>query len=76
MYLYRHRGSDKYPYNKCTFTVVFGIAKNIKHPFEMMRPTSSNDPRYLSENEMYTATVVRIETDKSEEASTTLNHVR
>ncbi|VAH62301.1 unnamed protein product [Triticum turgidum subsp. durum] len=55
---------------------VFGIAKNVKHPFEMTRPTSSNDPKYLSKNETYTATVARIETDKSEEASTTLNHVR
>ena len=70
MYLYRRRGSDKYPYNKCTSTVVFRIAMNIKHPFEMTRPTSSNDPKYLSENETYTATVARIETDKSEEAST------
>ena len=76
LYLYRRRGSDKYPYNKCTSTVVFGIAKNVKHPFEMTRPTSSNDPKYLSENETYTATVARIETDKSEDASTTPNHVR
>ena len=51
LYLYRHRGSDKYPYNKCTSTVVFGIAKNVKYPFEMTRSASSNDPKYLSENE-------------------------
>ncbi|KAF7095786.1 hypothetical protein CFC21_097871 [Triticum aestivum] len=74
LYLYCRRGSDKYPYNKCTSTVVFGIAKNVKHPFEMTRPTSSNDPKYLSENETYTATVARIETDKSEDASTTTTH--
>ncbi|XBI63764.1 hypothetical protein VPH35_044112 [Triticum aestivum] len=76
LYLYHRRGSDKYPYNKCTSTIVFGIAKNVKHPFEMTRPTSLNDPKYLSKNETYTATVARIETDKSEDASTTLNHVR
>ncbi|XP_037449573.1 serine/arginine repetitive matrix protein 1-like [Triticum dicoccoides] len=76
LYLYRRRGSDKYPYNKCTSTAVFGISKNVKHPFEMTRPTSSNDPKYLSENEMYTAIVARIETDKSEDASATPNHVR
>ncbi|EMS46712.1 hypothetical protein TRIUR3_27921 [Triticum urartu] len=75
LYLYRRRGSDQYPYNKCTSTVVFGIAKNVKHPFERTRPTSSNDPKYLSENETYIATVARIETDKSEDASTTPNHV-
>ena len=33
------------------------------------------NPKYLSENETYTATVARIETDKSEDASTTPNHV-
>ncbi|XBI64177.1 hypothetical protein VPH35_044403 [Triticum aestivum] len=74
LYLYHRRESDKYPYNKCTSTIVFGIAKNVKHPFEMTRPTSSNDPKYLFENETYTATVARIETDKSEDASTTTTH--
>ncbi|EMS67766.1 hypothetical protein TRIUR3_23939 [Triticum urartu] len=54
---------------------IFRIAKNVKHPFEMKRPTSSNDPKYLSENKTYTATVARIETDKSEDASTTPNQV-
>ncbi|XBH78289.1 hypothetical protein VPH35_104592 [Triticum aestivum] len=72
-------GVIKYPKTilaPSTSTAVFGIAKNVKHPFEMTRPTSSNDPKYLSENETYIATVARIETDKSEDASTTLNHVR
>ena len=46
-------GSDKYPYNKCTSTVVFGIAKNVKYPFEMTRPASSNDPKYLFETTEY-----------------------
>ncbi|EMS57389.1 hypothetical protein TRIUR3_33750 [Triticum urartu] len=59
-----------------TSTAVFGIAKNVKHPFKITRPTSSNDPKYLSENETYTATIARIETDKSKDASTTPNHVR
>ena len=27
------------------------IAKNVKYPFEMTRSASSNDPKYLSENE-------------------------
>ncbi|XBI64294.1 hypothetical protein VPH35_044486 [Triticum aestivum] len=74
LYLYRRRASNKYPYNKCTSTFVFEIAKNVKHPFERMRPISSNNPKYLSENETYTATVARIKTDKSEDASTTTTH--
>ena len=29
--------------------LVFGIAKNVKYPFEMTRSASSNDPKYLFE---------------------------
>ncbi|XBI64899.1 hypothetical protein VPH35_044903 [Triticum aestivum] len=64
------------PLQQVYLSHVFGIAKNVKHPFEMTRPTSSHDPKYLSKNETYTATVARIETEKSEGASTTPNHVR
>ncbi|XBJ02353.1 hypothetical protein VPH35_021750 [Triticum aestivum] len=40
------------------------------------RPEDVGFVKYLSENETYTATIARIETDKSEDASTTLDHAR
>ncbi|XBJ02354.1 hypothetical protein VPH35_021751 [Triticum aestivum] len=40
------------------------------------RPEDVGFVKYLSENETYTATVARIETDKSEDASTTPDHAR
>ena len=75
LYLYRRRGSDKYPYNKCTSTVVFGIAKNVKYPFEMTRPASSNDPKYLFETTeyYYHRTLERLQAETS---SSSMNHVR
>ena len=33
--------------------LVFGIAKNVKYPFEMTRSASSNDPKYLFETTEY-----------------------
>ncbi|EMS59344.1 hypothetical protein TRIUR3_33191 [Triticum urartu] len=75
LYLYRRRGSNKYPYNKCTSTVVLGIAKNVKYPFEMTRPTSSNDPKYLFEmtEYHYRRTLERLQAETS---SSSMNHVR
>ena len=33
--------------------LVFGIAKNVKYPFEMTRPASLYDPKYLFETTEY-----------------------
>ena len=75
LYLYHRRGSDKYPYNKCTSTIVFGIAKNVKYPFEMTRSASSNDPKYLFEatEYHYHRTLERLHAETS---GSSMNHVR
>ncbi|XBI37175.1 hypothetical protein VPH35_122558 [Triticum aestivum] len=44
--------------------------------YNYRRPEDVGFVKYLTQNETYTATVARIETDKSEDATTTLNHVR
>lgn len=44
--------------------------------YNYRRPEDIRFVKYLSENETYTTTIARIKTDKSEDASTTPNHVR
>ena len=41
------------PLQQVYLYLVFGIAKNVKYPFEMMRSASSNDPKYLFETTEY-----------------------
>ncbi|VAI46781.1 unnamed protein product [Triticum turgidum subsp. durum] len=44
--------------------------------YNYRRPEDVGFLKYLSENKTYTATAAKIETDKSEDASTTPDHVR
>jgi len=41
------------PLQQVYLYLVFGIAKNVKYPFEMTRSASSNDPKYLFETTEY-----------------------